>query len=311
MLHLSFSSGRELRLIAQRAIGTFGREGPNPRPELGVMPENRLPPEFVARYGQTLDRLNGVIGRMDAVRVSPEGIALMREGRYGRYPDGIRPSWPVMRETNLVSPYLSSSPSNRLPWTFVPSSWRRSQPTFIPGVGMGMAPYGVPPAYRPMLYTSVPYPLPNTPYRLPMAGPRPYLRPSDPLLWDQRTAYNPIPRPPFVGEPPPDPRRSPLARVPAPVAAPAQPFAYAASNVTIGAPARPVTLPASIEAALPRPADIDFTYDGPAQAITLAVDDGRSVAVNTLPADGQSLRYDAGFTITRQGNRYRVVFGQN
>ncbi len=309
MLLFSFCAGRETRLITQRAIGNFGHEGFQPRPELGLLSENRLPPDLSDRYVQTVGNLNSVINRMDAARLSPEAIALMRQGRMGRYPDGYRPMWPVMRETNMVSPYLSNSPSNRLPWTFVPPGWRQNQPTFVPGVGMGMAPYGVPPAYRPMLYTSVPYPLPNTPYRLPAFGPQPSLRPTDPLLWDQRTAFAPIPRPPLLPPPPPDPRRTPMAPLPQPVA-PVVPFAFAASAASIGAPAQLPRLPETMTT--PRPADIEFTYDGPSQTITLNVDNGaRQISVSALPEDGQTMRYDAGFAITRQGNRYRVVFGQN
>ncbi len=305
MMRLPFSVGREARLVAQRVVGNFGLEGFRPRPEMGVLPEHRLPPEIAPRYAATLGRLNGVMGRMDANRLSPEAIAIMRLGMVGRYPDGMRPMWPVLRESNMVSPYLSQSRAVRVPWTFVPSGWRMNQPAFIPGVGLGLAPYGVPPTYRPMLYSSVPYPLPNAPYRLPSLGRSPFLRPADPLLWDRRTAFAPIPRPPLLPPPPPDPRRLPVSPLSVPVSA------YAASYAAIGSPAPAPLVRSPDVTPMPGRASIQFTYDGPSQAIILSVDGGRQLPVAALPADGQTIRDPQGFTISRQGNQYLVSFTSN
>lgn len=281
---MSFPSFREGRLLSYYS-------GPEMRPVLR-QPEQQpmapVPPELEAQYRQTMAQLALVLQQMERAGVPPQTVMGQMNGRlpypFGMYPDGVRPFQPILRRTNLVSPYLIGSPNARLPWNFMPRSWRDRQTTFVPGVGLGTTPYGVPPYLRRQMYQGIQYPLPEVPFRLPNTPVRPPLPnlPAEPLNRDPRANFLVSPRQPMLPSLPPS-----LPR----------PESYA--------PLAPVRESADLTA----DAAVTFNYDGPPQAITLAVN-GQMIALPTLPADGQTIQDPRGFRLSRRGNTYSLVYGR-
>lgn len=275
----------ERRLI----LNNLGPEAFGRSPE--ALPQSPMvPPELEQRYRQTMGQLSAVLQQLERAGIQSQSVMgdMNRSlpSPFGMYPDGVRPFLPILRQTNIISPYLIGSPNNRLPWNFMPRSWRYSQPTFIPAMGMGMAPYGVPPRFRPMVYQAIRYPLPQVPLRLPSP---PAVRPLpswqvEPLNRDPRGSFSPRPRQLLIETLSPP--------VPRPV-----------TRLNVGASVPTTSPEVELNSA------ITFNYDGPPQAITIAVN-GQMLSLPTLPADGQTIQDPRGFRLSRRGNVYSVVYGR-
>ncbi len=279
MRHSSF---REGRLLGYNA-------GPEAMPQLpeAQRPMPQVPPELEFQYRQTMAQLGLVLQQLERAGVPPQSVIGQMNSRlpypFGMYPDGVRPFQPILRRTNLVSPYLIGSPNARLPWNFMPRSWRESQTAFVPGVGLATVPYGVPAYLRRQMYQGIQYPLPQAPFRLPNTPVRPPLPnlPAEPLNRDPRANFIVAPRQAMLPSFPP---------------AMPRPQSYA--------PLAPVSSPE-----LSADAAITFNYDGPPQAITLAVN-GQMMSLPTLPADGQTIQDPRGFRLSRRGSTYSIVYGR-
>lgn len=273
-----FTNGqRESRLLG------YG-PGPEAMPRGFQSPEMaaNLPPEIAPRYGQSLYRLQSTIQGVRRLGINASQQQMMAmygyPGSSSRLVGQLRPyAFPAQGISRFTFNSMQS-PTNRLPWRFVPSGWHQNQPAFVPGVGLATVPYGVPPAFNQMMYQSVPYPLPQSSYRLPDA-PRSTLRLPNVLDRDQRAAL------------------------------------VANSRQSLFSPLEPAFSPTSLPrnpAPLPPSADrfdaegVTFDYAGPPQPVTIAFN-GQLVSLPTLPADGQTMVDPRGFTVTRRGNRYSIA----
>jgi hypothetical protein len=189
------------------------------------------------------------------------------------YPDGPRPSRPYIRPSNHVRSYVHQSPYRRLPWMYTPRNWSQHS-RFVSGLGIADVPYGVPPAFAAQTYGLIRLPLPNTPYRLSdMPGPNVRsLRWSSPLNRDRRSSLT---------------WQSAVT-----------PFTPAVS---------PFSGPRPSPEGLTATADVEFTYAGPPQAITVFVD-GTPLSLPNLPLNGQTILDPRGFRVSRQGNRYQIWY---